>query len=365
MAVTTAPQIIDSGLTEHPAAAAWRGVAPESGLPATGDTGAHAPSHPAPSPEDLASAFSTVLHRDGFTGGVTVLDRKPNAYESTFHSEIITCRLPDGSERKLLCKHSVGDGHNCYGHRGGIPYEAEVYKSVLAGIQLTTPTFYGACSDADTNKAWLILGFLQNAMPVKHLHESGAMTLAARWIGRFHATTEARVPGDRPCFLNRYDADYYLGWSRRTWLFAEPLRNQYPWLAHACETYAKAVDWLLAQRPTVIHGEYYSINVLIAGGRVYPVDWESTAIAVGEIDLACLTERWSEEWVREMELEYQRARWPEGVPPEFARTLAAARLYLIFRWLGDRPAWTTGEQCRWRFEQLRMAIRRWESLGAD
>ncbi len=325
----------------------------------------HALRHPASSLEGLTSALSTIFGRDGLPGEVTVLNRKPNDFASTFHTEIVTCRLPDGSERKVLCKHAVGDGHNCYGHRGGIRYEAEVYRSVLAGIPLTTAAFYGDHVDADKNQAWLVLEFLEDAPFVKDLHENGAMTLAARWIGRFHAMNEARVPSARMRFLTRYNADYYLGWSHRTWQFAEPLRDQYPWLEEACETYAEAVDWLLARPQTVIHGEYYSINVLIAGAKVYPVDWESAAVAVGEIDLACVTERWPEEKVREMELEYQRARWPEGAPAEFARTLAAARLYLIFRWLGDRPEWTTSEQFHWRFEQLRLAIERWKSSRAD
>ncbi len=332
-------------------------------LPAlTREAWRHVPSHPAPGLESLTSALSAILCHDGVA---MVLDRKPNIYASTYHSEIVTCRLPDGSERQVLCKRSVGDGNYCHGHRGGIPYEAEVYRNVLSGIQLTIPTFYGDHADTARNQAWLILEFLENAALVKHMHEIGAMSLAAQWIGRFHAMNEARITCARMRFLNRYDSRYYLGWSHRAWLFAEPVRHGYPWLAQAHTTYAKAVDWLLGQPLTVIHGEYYSINVLFAGGSVYPVDWESAAVAPGEIDLACVTERWPEERVREMELEYQRARWPDGAPAEFARTLAAARLYLIFRWLGDRPEWTTGEECHWRFEQLRLAIERWKSLGTD
>ncbi len=331
-------------------------------LQAPADCGApHALDNPGPTSEAVTSVLSTI-----FCSGrsphaeVVVLDRRPNVYASTFHSEVITCRLPDGSKRRVLCKHSSGFDHNCYGHRGGVPYEAEVYRSVLAGSSLTIPAFYGDQIDADAGECWLILEFLENSLRVKHSPEPDAMMLAARWIGRFHALSEARLPCAPLSFLKRYDAHYFMGWSHRTWLYARSLRDRYPWLPCARDRYAEAVAWLLARRPTVIHGEYYSVNVLLAGGSVYPVDWESAAIAAGEIDLASLTERWPEKAAREMELAYQQARWPDGVPLEFEKTLAAARLYLVFRWLGDRQEWTTGEECAWRFEQLRLASERWE-----
>jgi hypothetical protein len=57
---------------------------------------------------------------------------------------------------------------------------------------------------------------------------------------------------------------------------------------------------------------------------IYPVDWESAAVAAGEIDLAALTEGWPPGFVEQCELEYQRARWPEGPPTGFERRLAAA-----------------------------------------
>ena len=59
------------------------------------------------------------------------------------------------------------------------------------------------------------------------------------------------------------------------------------------------------KRETVIHGEFYPKNVLIHDGIVCPIDWESTAISVGEIDLAALTENWSEEIVQQCKIEYQ------------------------------------------------------------
>ena len=107
--------------------------------------------------------------------------------------------------------------------------------------------------------------------------------------------------------------------------------------------------------PTVIHGEYYPQNILYRDGKIHPIDWESTAIAAGEIDLASLIEGWTEEIVRQCQIQYQQARWPAGAPGEFDRTLCTAQLYLHFRWLSDLPETTTNG---WRFEQLHSAGKR-------
>jgi len=39
--------------------------------------------------------------------------------------------------------------------------------------------------------------------------------------------------------------------------------------------------------------------------------------------------------VRRCEREYRKARWPNRIPEDFEEILAAARLYVNFRWLGD------------------------------
>ena len=94
------------------------------------------------------------------------------------------------------------------------------------------------------------------------------------------------------------------------------------------------------------------------------VDWESTAIAPGEIDLAAMTEgiHWPARMVSDCERHYQQARWPEGPPANFKRTLDAARVYLNFRWLGERPDWATREKTMWRYDQLYAAARRLELI---
>ena len=87
-----------------------------------------------------------------------------------------------------------------------------------------------------------------------------------------------------------------------------------------------------------------------------PIDWESAALAAGEIDLASLTWGWDDDLASLCEQEYCLARWPDGTPDDFALRLTAARVFLHLRWLGDaekRTGWKRGPStwkncCRWR-----------------
>jgi len=296
-----------------------------------------------PDIQTLTAGLTSALRVAGCTdGAVTVLDRKPNALGSTFPSEVVTCQLGDGRELQLFCKyeteHMLYKGmhiQNSYGHRGGVTYEAAVYHHVLRPLQASTPTYFGTHSDTATGETWLILEYVdKNVRPSKETPDR--LVGAARWIGRFHAAAEERLSNSYMSVLNRYDFEYYLGWACRTAQFAGDFHQSFPWLAVLCKRFENLVDSLLALPLTVIHGEYYYKNVLFRDTNVYPIDWESAAIAAGEIDLAALTDgAWPAEIVRQCELEYQQTRWPEDVPSDFERRLDLARFYLHFRWLGD------------------------------
>jgi len=109
-----------------------------------------------------------------------------------------------------------------------------------------------------------------------------------------------------------------------------------------------------------MHGEFYAKTILARGQTLFMLDWESAAVAAGEIDLAALTEgtHWLASIVRQCERDYRQARWPEGAPADFRRRLDAAQIYLHFRWLGERPDWTVREKSLWRYSHLRATARR-------
>ncbi len=315
-----------------------------------------APLSRVPNIRTLERGLATIFRDSGATTGtVTVLCREPNLYESTYASEIVSCRVGDGSERVILCKYAaLYDGHHRHGHRGGTAYEAAVYRDLLRPSGLSHPFFYGAYLDESSGRLWLVLRYVERGVRLDLASEPDALPVAARWIGRFHAANERVVVHGAPPFLTRYDVGYYSGWARRTAVFAGQMHARLPWLALLCERYVEAIPHLMIAPQTVIHGEYYPHNVLYRAGTVFPHDWESAAVGAGEIDLASLIEGWDEETIRWCMAEYRHARWPDEPPATFERTFAVARLYWCFRWLGDHPDDTLGRRSYY-FELLRTA----------
>jgi aminoglycoside phosphotransferase (APT) family kinase protein len=197
------------------------------------------------------------------------------------------------------------------------------------------------------------LQYLEAGIRVSKLPVPGAMPAAADWAARFHAWNEnPRRQRDFP-FLTRYDAEYYVGWSRRTVRYAGAVLAEQPWLRILCRRYEDRVPVLTARPPTVIHGEYTPHNVLWHAGGIYPTDWESAALGAGEIDLAILVEGWDEETVGRCIRSYEQARGQSWSAAPFEEALGVARLYVGFRWLAARPDWPADERSRWRLQQLK------------
>jgi thiamine kinase-like enzyme len=113
---------------------------------------------------------------------------------------------------------------------------------------------------------------------------------------------------------------------------------------------------------TVIHGEFYASNVLVAGDlaspRVCPVDWELAAAAPGLIDLAALVSGgWGDEDREALVSAYGAAL---GWGSFSARRLDLARLHLAVQWLGwAGPGWSppSGQRQDWLGEGLALAER--------
>jgi aminoglycoside phosphotransferase (APT) family kinase protein len=190
--------------------------------------------------------------------------------------------------------------------------------------------------DVDTRSAWLLIGWLDGAVGITTAGVD-ALHAAARWIASFHSVNEKRQVSDNPPGFMRFDREYYAMWVERTLRFASADVTTYAQLAPLAKLGDTWMIPLLEAPPTVIHGEFYVDNILSVNGHVYPIDWESAASAPGEIDLASLTDRFSDDVARSLIGEYVASRWPDGTPTAFEQRLRAARLYFECRWLGDKP----------------------------
>jgi len=282
-----------------------------------------------PTTQSLQSVLSAVL--DPLKP--RIVDRKTADHVSTHPAEVVTCELGDGSTCRLLLKYS-GLEEDWFGHKGGVPYEAMVYRDVVSRIDLQSVKWFGNHHDPATGRTWLILQFIANGRRLSK--SSQPLSAGAAWIGGFHRATRSLQPAPD---LTRYDTDYYAGWARRTLELAGQSHAGEPWLRQVCDAFEHVSPELAAWQPTVIHGEYYAKNILVADGVVCPIDWESAAIGQGEVDLASLTEFWKPDIVKACEDAYAIARWPDGAPPMFRRMLGLARLYVHFRWLSAVKDW--------------------------
>jgi aminoglycoside phosphotransferase (APT) family kinase protein len=237
------------------------------------------------------------------------------------------------------------------GSWSNVPYEAEVYGQVLEALRLSTPKFYGTYREPDSGRLWLVLEYLENAIPLEELSDDFEMALASNWLGRFHAASEHCVADKgSPPSLKIRDASYYMAFATRALAHAVDLDDSFSWLPDLCSTFEDFAASIWTLRPTITHGDYYRHNILVRDGNIYPVDWEQAAIDLGEIDLACLTYRWPVGVARCCELGYQTSRWPQGSPNDFETVLNAARLTLYLDEIRNVPTWTDRDE-RFNFSQ--------------
>jgi len=287
-------------------------------------------------------------------GAPPTLDREPNAYASHYASEIATFTWPNGRTLRLLLKYDDGDGLMAGGLLTvGPAYEAVVYQQVLSGFDVTRPRCFGTWRDPGSGATILVIEYLEG----RHVHRTGdlvpAFSAASRWIGRLHALAEPVVAERTLPPLNVYDARLYRYWATRAREFERRTRAGRTWLPAVVDRIDTLISMLHDAPQTVIHGDYYPDNMVYLDGVVSPFDWEQTAIAPGEIDLASLTQGWHPEVLQASEEAYCLARWPGGPPATFSTTLAAARVFVLLRLLGEAPGWPTRRERNARVERLR------------
>jgi aminoglycoside phosphotransferase (APT) family kinase protein len=353
-------------------------------LPATNEIGSSVPDH-----QTLMDGLKAILNgKDAGQREILLLDREPNDYASGSASEIVTCRLPDTTELQLFLKYTTGDFESPDGRlnthrRSDVAYEAMIYQMILHPLETSTPKFYGTFTEGGIGRKWLAIEYLREGMLLDEMASSESlrpmwkawsqtnsmwdhweewelkvMGMAALWLGQFHAAAEARLTSGLGDSLKQYDLEYYSEHARRSLLFGNRSSQKMDWLAAIYERFAKSVLPLLNNRRTISHGDYYSHNIFFHNERICPIDWEHAGIDLGEMDLACLTEGWSDRITRFCEVEYQRGRWPEGAPEDFEQMLCAARLCLCFYNLGTQPDWPNRPDCETYADDLRTVSER-------
>jgi thiamine kinase-like enzyme len=283
---------------------------------------------------------------------VDLIKRKPFDYRSTSPVEIISCRLSNEEIIYLFCKYSGSHTQYSYGHRGGVEYETKIYKNILNKLTLSSARFYGICKEKNKENC-LVIEYLKGSKLLKDAHAPKYFGKAAAWIGNLHRKYESNHPRG----VKVYDTDYYMIWLKEVETMLETLKKKYPWLPAVCRYFRDNIHLLAGSAQTFIHGEYYTKNILVKKGIVYPIDWESAAVGPGEIDLASLIEDWDEERKNIAVKKYKEARWPGGnfSGSEFEKRMLMVRIYFFLRWTGeynDPQSWLNRSNWFNRFYQL-------------
>ena len=118
------------------------------------------PSSLLPDVETLSACLTSAFNGDDSCGhAVRILDRKLPRFMSTFPNEIVTCRLPNGRKRRVFIKYAGSQGHQSFGHRGDVAYEAEVYQRLLRPLPGFHPQYLGVHADSRRGDTWLILEY--------------------------------------------------------------------------------------------------------------------------------------------------------------------------------------------------------------
>jgi thiamine kinase-like enzyme len=318
------------------------------------------------SDRELRSTLERALAERGFelTGEV---ERRPSPYRTSFPIEELRVELEGKGPVRLGCKRLDWDALEPEAQLAKPRFlhdperEPAVYGSLLPPSPAGPPEFFGAI--AEGGRSLLFFEWVEG----RELFQVGERELweqAARWLARFHAAMAPDLDRHRAeARLVDHDAAFYCGWIERAREFAT---NPKPidWLA---ARHQQVVEALLSLPQTVLHGEFYASNVLVASdfehtpvgrksaARVAPVDWELAAVGPGLTDLAALVSGWPREDQEAIAAVYAAEL---GVPPFDACDLDLARLQVAVQWLGwAPPQWEPpeGQQHDWLGEAIELA----------
>jgi len=276
------------------------------------------------------------------------LDRRVSPYSSSFEIEELDVHLDDESVLALIFKNLSSEAMLDDARRAKPAFlfdperEIDVYQETLDAIDVGAPRLYGSVADPLAGRYWLFLERIDGS-PLSQVGDWGIWIQAARSLAEMHAQFRAH-PGRWPRRAIRYDECFYRSWPERATL---ALGNRSA-LASVLTSYEAIMGRLASMERSLIHGELYPSNVLVAQAagapRVCLIDWEMAAIGPKLMDLAALTAgQWTEDQRATLVRAYRagaiEASEPVGSEAELFNELACCRLHLALQWLGWSTSW--------------------------
>lgn len=335
------------------------------------------PTRARPDDVTLQGFVESALRRASVVRGtVHSVSRRHSEYQSSCALEELTVKYDDDRHLVVIFKNLSAGARlkDAEAIRPGFLYspgrEIYFYRDLLQNTCLETASVFGARSDDRSGEHWLLL----EKVPGDELYKIGDFALwrqVARWLARMHHELMGlqRAASTTGALL-KYDAEFYHRWvdrAERHLLESSETRgglskNRVRGLLQASR---QSIPRLCRLTTTIIHGEFYASNILVARrekeARVCPVDWETVAIGPALFDVAALISgNWSQANRRALIRDYRNAMSSnndELTDAEFYEALRLCRMHTAIRWLGWSPGWTppVEHQCNWLAEALKMS----------
>lgn len=237
--------------------------------------------------------------------------------------------------------------------------EVHLYRDVLPGLGIGTPTLYGVIWDEAAGRFLLLL---EDAGP-KRLSRLGNFrlwTAAAAWLGRFHASGRRSRPAWRLPSLRIEDVAGDARGARKALARLDPEARRAT--AAGLERLDGLLDRVWRAGHGLVHGEFFGKNIVIrpapAAEPVAVIDWETAAIGPQVLDLVSISAgRWTADQRAALHRAYfvARAGFDPTVPAweQFLGDVEAAAAVNALAWLGR---WATADDAH---------VRRWGSEVAS
>lgn len=277
--------------------------------------------------------------------GSNVIDMRwhRSLYSTSFPIDEVTVSFADGSICELIVKDLSWESLLPTAHRTKPRFlhdprrEIGMYEQILDHDVLGTARLYGASSSGVGVSPWLVL----EKVPGLELYQVGQIAhwcATARWLAHLHDQFSTRVPEllETGIPLIRHDAAYYRQWIER----AHAWRGG-RFLEQLVTRYDEAIDRLTSMPVTLLHGECYASNVIVAGARICPIDWEMAALGPGLTDLAALVtgNTWKRSERDALVRAYCGISPDDSVATPVMEALDVCRLHLAVQWLGWAEDW--------------------------
>jgi len=237
---------------------------------------------------------SSLLGRPDPAPEIVSLQRRPVAEDTSYPCEIITMTLAGGATSEIFLKIFVRPDSPSDDISLRYERELRVYRDVLEGANLGTPSFRGSLRSPE--RSWLALEFV----PGDRLHwrDSTLFIAAAAWLARMQAHFAAHPEHlGETSFLIRHDAAFFRfhadealhAVSQLSPVLAERL-------AQVLEDYDRNIEVMTRDPATLIHGSFSKHDILVETSgdppRLCPIDWEEAGLGSPFYDLAFLTDGW-------------------------------------------------------------------------